>query len=80
MVRIDWNISELFIEIIDDGLGFKNEILDKLGKPYISKKDNGMGLGIFITKNLIENIGGSIDFKNDIKFGARVEIKMIRDN
>ena len=80
MVKIDWNSSEFLITIIDDGFGFTNDILDNLGKPYISKKGSGMGLGIFITKNLIENMGGLINFKNDIKFGARVEIKMIRDN
>ena len=48
----------------DDGISFKNEILDQIGKPYISKHSKRMGLGIFIAKNLIENIGGSISFKN----------------
>jgi two-component system, sensor histidine kinase RegB len=80
MISINWNNTYFFITIIDDGLGFKNETLDNLGKPYISKKGDGMGLGIFITKNLIENMGGLIFFQNDIKFGARVEIKMIRDS
>ena len=37
-------------------------------------EEKGMGLGIFIAKNLIENIGGSINFKNTNEGGASVEI------
>ena len=77
-VEIVWNKKNFIIVITDDGLGFKNEIIDKIGNPYISKNKNGMGLGIFIAKNLIENIGGSISFQNSKELGARVEIKIIR--
>ena len=35
-----------------------------------------MGLGIFISKNLIENMKGSISFKNSINNYAIVEIKL----
>ena len=77
--EILWNNFECYIVIKDDGVGFSREILDKIGQPYISKKVNGMGLGIFIAKNLIENIGGSVFFKNSVK-GGIVEIKIKRVN
>ena len=62
IVKVDiyWNETQFNIIICDDGNGFAKEILDKIGNPYISKDNNGMGLGIFIAKNLIENIEGSI--------------------
>ena len=44
--EILWNNFECYIVIKDDGVGFSREILDKIGQPYISKKVNGMGLGI----------------------------------
>ena len=50
------------IIIKDDGNGFSKDIIDKLGQPYISKNKQGMGLGIFIAKNLIENMGGNLNF------------------
>ena len=50
-------------------------MLDKLGEPYISKSKKGMGLGIFIAKNLIENMKGNIIFYNSINNGAIVEFK-----
>ena len=66
--------EELSIKITDDGNGFPREILDKLGEPYISKTKNGMGLGIFIAKSLIENVNGKIFFYNSLSGNAVVEI------
>ena len=81
IVNISWNKDILNIFIIDDGSGFAREVLDQIGNPYISKnKDNGMGLGIFIAKNLIENIGGKIFFNNNMnnKSGSKVQIELNR--
>jgi len=78
IVDISWDENYLAIIIEDDGDGFKNELFDQIGKPYISKQSQGMGLGIFIAKNLIENMGGSISFKNKKESGASVEIKIKR--
>ena len=67
--------NEFTIKIEDDGGGFSRDVLDKLGEPYISKNKKGMGLGIFISKNLIENMKGNIFFYNSNNSGAVVEIK-----
>ena len=69
------NKNEFSIIIEDDGEGFSRDVLDKLGEPYISKNKKGMGLGIFIAKNLIENMKGNIFFYNSSNNGAVVEIK-----
>mgnify|MGYP001376812406 CR=1 FL=1 len=73
-VQIDYTDEKVFIIISDDGIGFSKEIFDKLGEPYISKNNEGMGLGIFIAKNLIENMGGKIQFYNSKDNYAVVEI------
>jgi len=80
IINILWNSENIKIDIIDDGEGFDIEILDKIGSPYISnKKGNGMGLGIFIAINLIENIGGAISFKNNLNScGSTVEVQLNR--
>ena len=82
-INISWNKEYIFISIKDDGKGFTNEILEKIGNPYISSKnnENSMGLGIFIAKNLIENIGGNMKCYNKINnLGSVVEISLHRQN
>ena len=69
-----YNKMNVKIFIIDDGNGFSKDIIDKLGEPYISKNTEGMGLGIFISKNLIENMGGKLNFYNSKDENAVVEI------
>ena len=73
-VKLNYSEKDIKIEISDDGLGFPKDIVDKLGEPYISKNNEGMGLGIFIAKNLIENMGGSIHFFNSKENYPIVEI------
>ena len=73
-VEINYQKSIVTILITDDGSGFSKDIIDKLGEPYVSKNKNGMGLGIFIAKNLIENMGGNINFYNSKDNNAIVEI------
>ncbi len=74
-VTITKDSKYLLIMITDDGSGFSRDILDKLGEPYINKNNKGMGLGIFIAKNLIENVNGKILFYNSMNGKAVVEIK-----
>ena len=73
-ISLKVNKSVFTIKIEDDGDGFSRDVLDKLGEPYISKNKKGMGLGIFIAKNLIENMKGNIIFYNSNNNGAVVEI------
>ncbi len=73
-VEINYLKTKVKIIIRDDGNGFSKDIIDKLGEPYISKNNQGMGLGIFISKNLIENMGGNLHFYNLKENNAVVEI------
>ncbi len=71
---LKYNNKNVKITITDDGNGFSKDIIDKLGEPYVSKNNLGMGLGIFISKNLIENMGGNLSFYNSKDDHAVVEI------
>ena len=73
-VELNYEKTNIKITISDDGNGFSKDIIDKLGEPYVSKNNQGMGLGIFIAKNLIENMGGSLNYYNSKDDNAVVEI------
>ena len=72
------------ISIEDDGPGFSNDILSKIGEPYLksfSKEKekevkSGLGLGIFIGKTLLEKNFASVNCNNSkIRNGAEIIIK-----
>ncbi len=69
-IRWHWNDDEIGLLVIDDGLGFPVEILDRIGEPYMSKRGaaassgGGLGLGLFIAKTLLERSGATIRFGN----------------
>ena len=76
--------DDVFTEVVieDDGKGYPNDILSKIGEPYlktlkqINKNKSGLGLGIFIGKTLLEKNFASVTCKNSKnKSGAEVSIK-----
>ena len=68
------------IKIQDDGMGYPADVLSKIGEPYLksfyNKSKTGLGLGIFIGKNLLEKNFASINCRNSkTRSGAEVIIK-----
>ena len=73
-----------FTEIIigDDGEGYPNDVLSKIGEPYLKsykssiKSKSGLGLGIFIGKSLLEkNYANVLCGNSKTRSGAEVNIK-----
>jgi len=75
--------ENVILEIINDGEGFPANILPILGEPYVKKNEKnhkGIGLGLFIAKNLINKTVGKIEFRNIENTGACVKIIWKKDN
>ena len=79
-LKSDNEQTKVIIE--DDGEGYPNDILSKIGEPYLksfnysNKEKTGLGLGIFIGKTLLEKNFALIDCRNSkTKSGAKVSIK-----
>jgi two-component system sensor histidine kinase RegB len=72
--------TEVYIE--DDGKGYPNDIISKIGEPYLkslgssNKEKTGLGLGIFIGKTLLEKNFASVNCWNSkTRSGAEVVIQ-----
>ena len=79
-IEIDQSKKKTAITISDDGDGFNKDIIANLGQPYlhsdnIKKNKKGMGLGVFISKSLLERCLAQVTFRNNKSLpGASVKI------
>jgi two-component system sensor histidine kinase RegB len=93
-LRARWNDNELRVEVVDDGPGFAAQIFEQIGEPYVTSrprrgslekanepdygKQEGMGLGFFIAKTLIEQTSGTLIARNRSEGGAVVTARWPR--
>jgi len=68
------------VTIEDDGPGFSPDVLDWLGEPYVTtrQQEGGLGLGVFIARTLLARTGASVAFENGRR-GARVRLHWPED-
>ncbi len=70
------------VEVSDTGIGIKEEDIDKLFNPFIQLENNltrrfeGSGLGLSISKKLIDMLHGTIEVKSKYGFGSTFTIKI----
>lgn len=73
-VEADIDASRIVLRIIDDGAGFPSQVIGRIGDPFVRSRRNGyqpnrpeyegMGLGLFIAKTLLERTGAELSFAN----------------
>ncbi|MBC7677190.1 MAG: ActS/PrrB/RegB family redox-sensitive histidine kinase [Rhodoferax sp.] len=100
-IEAEWSDTLLSVRIIDDGSGFPPQIIGRIGDPFVRARApnqdvalrpdyEGMGLGLFIAKTLLERTGADLSFANasdrflkdgglSEKCGAIVEVRWPRD-
>ena len=57
--------NRTFIKISDSGNGIEKEIEDKIFLPFFTTRNEGAGIGLTLSKNIIEAHGGYISFKTE---------------
>jgi PAS domain S-box-containing protein len=58
------------IQIQDQGCGMDEEVLKKIGKPFFTTKDEGTGLGLMVSNNIIKHHNGKLDVKSEKGMGT----------
>ena len=67
------------IDYRDNGIGIEKKNLEKIFEPYFSTREDGTGLGLFISKEFVEEMGGEIKAYPSEK-GGHFELKFRKDN
>jgi len=79
-IEIIWTDDHVNLRINDDGKGYSQSVINRIGEPFVKRKRTfedrkqrpgyeGMGLGLFIAKTLLERSGATLTFSNG---GARI--------
>ena len=62
--------------IEDEGPGFSTTALARIGEPFFSEKEGGMGLGLTVVREICEAHGGTLSVGNRDEGGARVRVEL----
>ena len=68
--------KQVVLVIEDTGPGISKLIFPRLFEPFASSKDTGLGLGLAISKRIVEDHGGSISVVNRLEGGATFFVKL----
>ena len=75
-VRLQAHGEGVALEIADTGKGIPKENLNKIFEPFFSTKPpgEGTGLGLFVTRGIVEKLGGRITVESRLGAGARFRV------
>ncbi|TCQ25852.1 PAS domain-containing sensor histidine kinase [Rhizobium sp. PP-CC-3G-465] len=62
--------GEIAVSVEDTGPGISDEIASQLFKPFVTTKPSGMGVGLSISKRIVEAHGGLISVSRNVAGGA----------
>jgi two-component system sensor histidine kinase RegB len=64
------------IRVVDQGTGMDMETADRIGQPFFTTKSvgQGMGLGIFLTRNVVRGLGGDLNVQSEVGVGTTMVV------
>jgi signal transduction histidine kinase len=75
-VAVNSNDTNVDIAITDSGEGISPEDIEKIFDPFVTTKKMGMGIGLAISKKIIEDHGGKIKVKSELSMGTTFTISL----
>ena len=68
--------DKIFISVTDSGIGIASEIEAEVFELLRTNKENGMGIGLWLSKTVIDSHHGSISFTTSVGKGTRFIITL----
>lgn len=75
-LALDWDEAFVALRIRDHGPGIGFDIAEQLGKPFVTSKGKGLGLGLFLSHATIERSGGDIRLFNHPEGGTEALLRL----
>jgi two-component system sensor histidine kinase RegB len=77
-LRVRARGSQAMFEVSDRGAGIPDEVRARLGEPFFTTKPigAGMGLGLYLVRSFVQQVGGELSFASQPGVGARVTLTL----
>lgn len=79
-IHLHWDQQRVCISIRDHGAGVPLQIAEQFGKPFITTKGKGLGLGLFLSQASVTRAGGSVKLYKREGGGTLTELCLPRDS
>ncbi len=78
LIKVDIYTDDkfVFVKVEDNGTGISEEMIDKVFQPHFTTKSSGTGIGLAISKNIIESTNGKIYFETEVGVGTVFHVRM----
>jgi PAS domain S-box-containing protein len=68
--------DHLLISITDQGIGIPENLIPRLGEPFYTLKEKGTGLGLMVSRKIIESHHGTLTIDSKINVGTTMTIRL----
>ncbi len=76
--KLEWNTQKAILMIEDNGLGIERQYQNRIFRMFFraSDKSDGSGLGLYIVKQIVERLGGTLTFESELGVGTRFTVQL----
>ena len=75
-IELSWDEQNMLLTIRDYGAGIPLALADKMGKPFVTTKRKGLGLGLFLSHATVARFNGQVALYNHEEGGTLAELSM----
>ncbi|TEW55392.1 sensor histidine kinase [Psychromonas sp. RZ22] len=75
-IKLSIESKHAFIKVLDSGTGIQEKYLSMLFEPFFTTKETGLGLGLSISQQIIQNMQGTLSATNRQSGGAEFTISL----
>jgi two-component system sensor kinase FixL len=70
VVRTHIEADQMCVDVLDTGPGIAEEVADRLFQPFVTTKAGGMGIGLSISRRIIQSHGGDLSYRRNEAGGS----------
>jgi signal transduction histidine kinase len=75
-VTVEQSDGEARLRVRDYGEGMSAEVLSRLGEPFFTTKERGSGLGLGISRRVVDEHGGRLEVESQPGQGTSVTVRL----